>query len=202
MDQGNLCVGPGDAASQAVDIADCHTEFAACGLADAAHALRSGTETRRHLVDAGQSDGARARVGGCVGHVGKRVKHVAHGSAKAARAALEQVFQLLQALQPLCVRGSNGTTQRGLTRQELVVVAQHGCHFHTVAVITRASGLALDRLQHHRLARIPGRVDIGNVVAGGLQRQLIGQQRAGSYIEDAGHVCSFKPGRAAGAASG
>ena len=42
-----------------------------------------------------------------------------------------------------------------------------------------------DFVQHHALARIAGGVDVGNVVAGGLQGGLVGLQGAGADVQKA-----------------
>ena len=78
-----------------------------------------------------------------------------------------------------------GTGQRGLAGQEGAEVALDGLHIHAFADVATAAELPLHRGEHHALARIAGRVDVGDVVAGSLQGDLVGLQSPGADIEDA-----------------
>jgi hypothetical protein len=197
----DLCIRLGDAPGQVVDVAGGHAQLVLDALLQVDQVAGRRAETRRHLVGTRQHHGTRGQVGGCVRHVGEGVEHVGNRGTQAAGAAGEQVLELLELFQPLGIGGCDGLGQRGLAGQELVVCPNHRGSVDAIAVITGARERAVHALQHDGLFRVARRVDVGDVVARGLQRELVGHQGPGADVQD-GHVRScIMPGRAAAAAS-
>jgi hypothetical protein len=61
-------------------------------------------------------------------------------------------------------------------------------NFNTFAEVAIGRELARNRLQNHRLARIARCIDVGNVVASGLQCEFVGNQCSGADVENGAHM--------------
>ena len=195
---GNLLVDAGDVLGQAVDRDHAALELFGHGVADFVQALRGVAHARGGFVHAREGHAARSEVGGGAHDIRERIHHVVDGCANAAGAAAENLLQLAQAVHAHGVARIHRRCGRGLAREQLAVVALDGLHIHALANVATAGELALHGLQHHGLARIAGRADVGNVVACGLQGRLVGQKGAGSDVEQAhGLPCVLRPVRAA-----
>ncbi len=129
---------------------------------------RGRAHPRRGLVHPGQDHRAGGEVRGGAGDVGERIEHVIDNGPQAARSAGEKPFELLEFVGAGHVGRLRGCGQRGLAGQERAEVALDGLHIDTLADVAAPGELALHRSQHHRLARIAGCVDVGNVVASRL----------------------------------
>ncbi|MNU00117.1 hypothetical protein D3C72_2431650 [compost metagenome] len=73
-------------------------------------------------------------------------------------------------------------------REVGVVRAGHGAQLHALAEVVAAELLVAGALGVDRLARVAGRVGVGDVVANDLQCCQVGGQRVGADVEGGGHV--------------
>jgi hypothetical protein len=81
-------------------------------------------------------------------------------------------------LQPRLVGGGLRFGGDRLATQEFIMRTRHRGDVNALAEETGTSELALGGLQIHLLARKARDVGVGDVVAGGLQRGVVGRQRA------------------------
>ncbi|MDT4866148.1 hypothetical protein FQZ97_1009880 [compost metagenome] len=79
-------------------------------------------------------------------------------------------------------------------REVGVVRARDGAQLDALAEIVAAELLVAGALGVDRLARITGRVGVGDVVANDLQRRQVGGQRVGTDVEGRGHVSDSRSG--------
>ncbi len=156
---------------------------------DLVHATGRRAHARGGLVHAGDGHRSRGHVHGRGHHVLERVEHVGDGRAQSAGASAEHVLQLRQPLRAGLVGRLHRVRRRSLPRQQFVVVAQDGLHVHALADVTTARELPLHRLQRQRLPRVARGIDVGDVVARGLQGHLVGEEGARADVEQT-HVRS------------
>ena len=145
--------------------------------------LRRSAHARGGFVDTCQHHGAGGHVGGGAGDVRKRVEHIVDRCTQALCATLEDRFELAQLVgaRGVCRLGRSG--YRGLPRQVLAEITLYGLNGDALAHIAVAGVLSWHCRQHHFLTRVTGHIDVGNIVAGSLQRSLVGLQCPGSDVE-------------------
>ena len=193
----NLFVDCGHLLGQAVDGVGAVLQLLGHRVLDLVDAVGRGAHARRGFVDASEHQGARRQVGGGSHHVRERVHHVGDGGPQPCGAAAEDLLQLAQPLRTHRIPSAHRSCCRRLAREQLALVAQDGAHIHPLPDVARARELPLHGLQCHGLARIPGGVDVGNVVASRLQGHLVGHQGASADVEQSHdlhrfhHACAF-----------
>ena len=189
LGQGNLAVHVGNLLGQRVDRADFLVQRLGNANLQVIQALRGRAHAPGGFIDPGQGHGACGQVGRGAGHIREGVEHVVDGRAHAGAAALKNIAELFEVVRTGGV-GCLGRGRQGrLARQKLVVVALNGLDVHPLADITGTGVLACHRGHDDALARVAHGVDVGNVVANGLQCNLVGLQRLGADIEDAHGLC-------------
>ena len=183
----NLLIHAGNAFGQTVDVVNLDVELLRDAELQFVQALGRRPHAGRRFIHPGQHDRTGGQVRGGAGHVGKRVQHVVHRGAQAAGATGKNVLQLLELVDPGAVGGGGGAGQRRLACQVGAEIALNRGDLNALANVATARELAQHGLLHHALARVAGRVDIGNVVARGLQGHLVGLQRTGADVKNAAH---------------
>ncbi len=191
----------GQVLREAVDVVGDGLHLLLRGVAQQVELARAVAQAAGEFVGPRDDDQARRGVARRRGEVGPGVEHVVERHAQPLLARGEHGLELLQAGQ---ARGVGRGHRAGLTRlarEVLVVGALHRGHLHALAEIAATGELITRAGQHHVLARIARRVDVGDVVADDLQRREVGIERAGGDVQR-GHVwCSLSLVPAAGSAS-
>jgi hypothetical protein len=173
LDAGDAGVEIGDPRRQRVD--RCHRGLQALGDADLQRIdlIRRRAKARRQVADAGQRHLPRRRILRLVGDVDEGVEHLLRRVAEAGLAGLEDLLELLQLIAAGAVGSRQRLGQRRFAGQEVAVRAAHGGDVDALAEKAAAGLLAGRRGELDLLARVAGRVGVGDVVAGDLQRRVV-----------------------------
>ncbi len=173
----------GQVLREAVDVVGDGLHLLLRGVAQQVELARAVAQPAGEFVGARDDHEARRGVAWRRGQVGPGVEHVVERHAQALFAGGEHGLELLQAGQARGVGRGHRAGLARLAREVLVVGALHRGHLHAFAEVAAAGELITRAGQHHVLARIARRVDVGDVVADDLQRREVSVERAGGDVE-------------------
>jgi hypothetical protein len=184
--RGDLLVERGDLLRQLVDAGRRIAEIRGDAGLQHIQLGRSAGETRRHVRGARQHDLAGRVVAGRIGEIGLGAEEVAQCIADAVAAGGEDIFELLQLDRAGIVHGRQRLRGVRLGGEEIVVRTDHIGDAGALAEEAGTGELPRVGGQHRALARVARDVGVGDVVAGDLQRGLVGHHRAQADGHEAG----------------
>ncbi|MDT4842390.1 hypothetical protein FQZ97_762900 [compost metagenome] len=179
----DLLVHLGQVLRQAVDHVDRALHLLLCALGQRIQLAGGVAQAAGELLALGDHDHAGGEVAGRRRHVGPGVEGVVERRAQATGAQGKGALECLQARVAQSIGRGHGAGHLGFAREVGAVRALHRGDLHALAEEAVAHLLVTRRLLDHVLARIAGRVDVGDVVADDVQGSEVGVEGAGADVQ-------------------